>query len=187
MKKLQDGDKPAKSLQPATALWKLYRPDTAPYRFRAGTRREAGQWQRRVRLRLNRTVGFQSMPECAPVPRLVEEVDKGDYVRQKIVIRTTPQTVMPVYLLLPKGESSPQPVILALHGHGYGVKDIVGLWEDGTERDQPDGYHADFGIELCRHGFAVAAPEISCFGERQNDFSYLSSSKQQGAPSESIR
>ena len=44
------------------------------------------------------------------------------------------------------------------YGHGYGVKDIVGLWESGAERDTPDGYHKDFGIELCRRGFAVAAP-----------------------------
>ena len=65
------------------------------------------------------------------------------------------------------------PVVLALHGHGYGVKDIVGLWEDGSERDTPDGYHRDFGVALCRQGFAVAAPEISCFGERRTNYDYL--------------
>jgi dienelactone hydrolase len=72
---------------------------------------------------------------------------------------------------------------LAFHGHGYGVKDIVGLWEDGEERREPDGYHKDFAVALCRRGFAVAAPEISCFGERQTDFSYLDSRLGQGAPS----
>ena len=60
-------------------------------------------------------------------------------------------------------------------------RDIVGLWEDGGERDVPDGYHKDFGVALCRAGFAVAAPEISGFGERQTDFSYLA--RGQGAPS----
>jgi dienelactone hydrolase len=64
-------------------------------------------------------------------------------------------------------------VVIAYHGHGYGVKDIVGLWEDGHERNTPDGYHKDFAVSICRQGFAVAAPEISCFGERQTDFSYL--------------
>jgi dienelactone hydrolase len=62
------------------------------------------------------------------------------------------------------------------------VKDIVGLWEDGDERDTPDGYHKDFGVALCRHGFVVAAPEISCFGERQTDFSYLNTTIGQGVP-----
>ena len=85
---------------------------------------------------------------------------------------------MPVYVLVPK--QSPLrdgrgrlPAVLAFHGHGYGVKDIVGLWEDGTPRQCADGYHKDFAVALCRRGFLVAAPEISCFGERQNDFGYL--------------
>ena len=72
---------------------------------------------------------------------------------------------------------------MAFHGHGYGVKDIVGLWEDGRERYTPDGYHKDFAVALCRRGFAVAAPEISCFGERQTDFSYLDGNSGQVAPS----
>jgi dienelactone hydrolase len=80
---------------------------------------------------------------------------------------------MPVYLLIPKHGKRPLPAVIAFHGHGYGVKDIVGLWEDGQERDTPDGYHKDFGVALCRKGFAVAAPEIVCFGERVTDFSHL--------------
>jgi dienelactone hydrolase len=90
--------------------------------------------------------------------------------------------MMPIYLLLPKHSPKPLPVVLAFHGHGYGVKDIVGLWEDGEERNTPDGYHKDFAIELCRAGFAVAAPEIACFGERQTDFSYLNTSLEPPVP-----
>ena len=41
---------------------------------------------------------------------------------------------MPVYLLLPKGGDGPRATVLAFAGHGYGAKDIVGLWEDGSER-----------------------------------------------------
>lgn len=53
------------------------------------------------------------------------------------------------------------------------VKEIVGLGKDGTEREAPEGYQKDFAVALCRKGFAVVAPEIACFGERQTDFSYL--------------
>lgn len=91
-------------------------------------------------------------------------------MREKILIQTSPHTMMPVYVLKPTGARGRLPVVIAWHGHGYGVKDIVGLWEDGAERHVPDGYHRDFGIELCRAGFLVAAPEISCFGERQTQF-----------------
>jgi dienelactone hydrolase len=115
-------------------------------------------------------------------PLQVETVDKGDYIREKVIITTAPHTRMPVYLLRPKHGTPPFPLVLAFHGHGYGVKDIVGLWEDGSERDTPDGYHRDFGVALCRQGFAVAAPEISCFGDRRTHFDYLSKSLGQPVP-----
>jgi dienelactone hydrolase len=171
-----------KELQPAHALWAHYQPENAPLRFSASTPEEARAWQARTRQALSEAIGFQDWPRVAAEPQILESVDKGDYVREKVLLRTSPWTLMPVYLLKPKGASGPLPVVVAFHGHGYGVKDIVGLWEDGTERDTPDGYHQDFGVALCRRGFLVAAPEISCFGERQGDFSYLDRDFGQEAP-----
>lgn len=160
-------------LQPATALWRLYRPENAPYRFQAATTAAAQAWQVQTRQALCQTIGFQNLPPTPLEPQLLESVDKGDYIRQKILLRTGEFMLMPIYLLLPKGAHGPLPTVVAFHGHGYGVKDIVGLWEDGEERNLEDGYHKDFGVALARSGFVVAAPEISCFGERQTDFSYL--------------
>lgn len=172
-----------KPLQPATMLWDFYRPERAPYRFKTKTLTQARIWQAKTRKALLDIVGFQDLPRVAPAPRIIERVDKGDYIREKVVIRTSPLSLMPVYLLTPKVGHTPFPVVLAFHGHGYGVKDIVGLWEDGQERNTPDGYHKDFAVALCRRGFAVAAPEISCFGERVTVFSYLNSKIGQSAPS----
>jgi dienelactone hydrolase len=171
-----------KDLQPANALWALYQPENAPLRFAARTVEEATAWQTHTRQALRETIGFQNLPQVPLEPQILEVVDKGDYVREKILLRTTPWTVMPVYILKPKGASGPLPAVVAFHGHGYGVKDIVGLWEDGEERDTPDGYHRDFGVALCRKGFLVAAPEISCFGERRTDFSELNSDIGQEIP-----
>ena len=170
-----------KELQPAYALWKGYDPGSSPYAFSADTEAKARKWQTAVRKALNETIGFQTAP-VAPAVRRIEMADKGDYTREKIVIATAEATYMPVYILRPKGAGENLPAVVAFHGHGYGVKDIVGLWEDGEERDIPDGYHKDFAVELCRRGFVVAAPEISCFGERQTDFSYLNRKLGQGEP-----
>ncbi|NQT18605.1 MAG: dienelactone hydrolase family protein [Planctomycetes bacterium] len=171
-----------RGMQPATALWKMYDPANAEFAFKATDARQARAWQRRTRKALIEVIGFHDSPKAAPAPGKLESVDKGDYVRNKILIRTAENTTMPVYMLLPKRTPRPMPVVLALHGHGYGVKDIVGLWEDGNERNKPDGYHKDFAVALCRRGFAVAAPEISCFGERHTDFSYLNTTIGQGPP-----
>jgi hypothetical protein len=161
------------SLQPATALWQRYHPEAAPYRFQAGSLAEAQEWQRAVRPRLAAQLGFQDLPRTDLAPQTIEVVDKGDYTREKVLLQTSQHISLSAYLLVPKAGVPPFPAVIAFHGHGYGVKDIVGLWEDGSERQQPDGYHKDFAVALCRRGFAVAAPEISCFGERQNDYRYL--------------
>jgi dienelactone hydrolase len=89
---------------------------------------------------------------------------------------------MPVYLLFPLQAQPSYRTVVAFHGHGYGVKDMIGLWESGEERLSPDGYHLDFGVELARRGFLVAAPEISCFGERLNDYSHLDQDLGQPVP-----
>ena len=160
-------------LQPATALWAAYRPQEAPHRFDASDADGARAWQARVRPAFAAALGFLDSPPVPPEPVELERVDRGDCLRRKVLLRTAARTLMPVYLLEPKSGPRPFPVVLAFAGHGYGVKDIVGLWEDGSERSTPSGYHKDFALALCRRGFLVAAPEISCFGERQTDFSHL--------------
>ncbi len=160
-------------LQASFGLFQLYHPENAPLRFQAATREEALQWQAATRPAFQEALGFAQLPPADFEPECLEKVDKGDYIREKWLIRTWEHALMPFYLLVPKQVKPPYRLVLALHGHGYGVKDIVGLWEDGEERDTPDGYEVDFGVALCRRGFIVAAPEISCFGERLSDFSYL--------------
>ena len=156
------------ALQPTLELQTAAQ-SAARYAFTATTPTEAAAWQVACRAALTETLGFLDTAPVDLAPHLVEEVDRGDFIRRKVVISTATQARMPVYLLIPKGATGPLPVVIAYAGHGYGVSDIVGLWEDGEERWSEDGYHKDFGIALCRRGFLVAAPEIAGFGERQTD------------------
>jgi dienelactone hydrolase len=47
------------------------------------------------------------------------------------------------------------------------MDELVGISADGSERLQPEGYHQDFAIELCRRGMVVLVPELSGFGRRR--------------------
>ena len=109
------------ALQPAYALWNQYRPENAPYRFTAQDLDQAAAWQTRTRQALKRVIGFQDLPPVDPQPELLEVVDRGDYLREKVLLRTSPDTLMPVYLLIPKKAARPGPAVVAFAGHGYGV------------------------------------------------------------------
>lgn len=169
------------ALQPTTELHTLAA-QSARFPFTATTQAEAKAWQATCRPALIDTLGFLDTPPVDFAPEVLEEVDRGDHIRRKIVISTAQGVRMPVYLLIPKGATGPLPVALAYAGHGYGVYDIVGLWEDGEERWEPEGYHKDFGTELCKRGFLVAAPEIAGFGERKTDYGYLNTEIGQPIP-----
>ena len=83
-----------------------------------------------MRQALIQQIGFQDLlsPEPPFDPQLIEEVDKGDYIRQKILLRTGPALLMPVYLLIPKVGDRPLPTVIAYHGHGYGeMYNLAGL------------------------------------------------------------
>ncbi len=160
-------------LSPAHGLWSRYDPAAAPLRFQAGSIAEAEEWQKNVRPALREALGFTDLEPAELNPILIEHVEHEQHIREKWLLQTWQGARMPVYLLIPRQGKAPFPTVLAFAGHGYGVKDIIGLWENGEERLEPDGYQQEFGLELCRHGFLVVAPEIACFGERQTDFSYL--------------
>src|SRR6056297_2951303 len=86
-------------------------------------------WQDEMREKLAAMIGFQNLQTDPLAPKGIEEVDCGDYVRTKMDIGIALDKCAPMYVLTPKKETSPKPAVIALHGHGYGVKAIVGLDE----------------------------------------------------------
>lgn len=100
-------------------------------------------------------------------PRLLERTECDGYIRERVEWRTLDGMVMPVYVLIPGKPAAGRPAVVALHGHGYGSREIVGLEPDGTERSGKPGLHKDFAVALARQGFLVAAPELLGFGDRR--------------------
>lgn len=120
------------------------------YAFKVQSKDEALVWQQNFRQELSDLLGFLDTEKVDPESQLIEEVDQGDYIQQKVVIKTSTHAAMPVYILIPKGVSGKIPTVLAYHGHGPGV---IGILHDWAAR-------------LCQEGFCVVAPEIAGFGER---------------------
>ncbi|MDI4647914.1 dienelactone hydrolase family protein [Cohnella hashimotonis] len=105
-----------------------------------------------------------------PQPQLLERVACDGYTRELVEIGTVEGLRMRVYVLVPTGadsEAAKLPAVIALHGHGYGAREIVGLEPDGSERAGAAGLHKDFAVSLARQGFVAIAPELAGFGDRR--------------------
>jgi dienelactone hydrolase len=119
-------------------------------------------WVERCRMRLEELMG----PEPTRVPLNVETLEStacDGYRRDKIVFDTEDTMSVPAYLLVPDArvEGLPGAAILACHGHGPGKEQVVGL----AHTDMPN---ADYALALARRGYVVLAPDLRCFGERQD-------------------
>jgi dienelactone hydrolase len=124
-------------------------------------------WRVAFRARLRERLG--GLPtEQAPVRFTAAPATTHDgYRRTYIEYERAPGVVVPAWLLVPTELMSPAPAVIAVHGHGYGVDDVVGINADSTERTEPHGYHQDFALALCRRGMIVLAPELQGFGRRR--------------------
>ncbi|HEY1741504.1 MAG TPA: alpha/beta hydrolase family protein [Acidimicrobiia bacterium] len=127
-------------------------------------------WRDATRTRLAELLG----PHPEPVPLAVEvteSVECEHYRRDRIVYDTETAMSVPAYLLVPheREGAPPGPAVLAIHGHGEG-KSMVCDIDDGSEHKRAEitGYNGAYGHELARRGFVVLAPDLRCFGERQD-------------------
>ncbi|MGO4109640.1 alpha/beta hydrolase family protein [Paenibacillus sp. YAF4_2] len=109
--------------------------------------------------------------------QLIDRVDYGDFILEKVTYSTMESVDVPVWLLVPKGKERPLPAVLACHGHGNGMRDAMGFDEEGQELDDA-GIYNRFAVQLVRQGMIVVIPEIMGFGDRRlaNELKVCSSS-----------
>ncbi|MEM0002756.1 MAG: alpha/beta hydrolase family protein [Thermoproteota archaeon] len=157
-------------LKPLTYYKKLYEQRERKFSFKAKTLEEWEKWKNEFRDKLIELLDLD-YPKSELEPKKVEEKEFQYYIREKVIFRSDSFSLVPAYVLVPKNAKDKLPAVVAMHGHGYGKDDLVGIWEDGSERINPSsrGYHKDFALELVKKGLIVIAPEQAGFGERRED------------------
>ncbi|WP_054028432.1 dienelactone hydrolase family protein [Bacillus sp. FJAT-28004] len=108
---------------------------------------------------------FESNP--AHTPKVLERVQCDGYIRERVELSATPGLSFAAYVLIPSDVKGPLPSVLALHGHGYGSREIVGLLKDGSPDLAEPGIHQHFAVQLVKRGMVVIAPDVIGFGQRR--------------------
>ncbi|OCT11804.1 hypothetical protein A8709_28460 [Paenibacillus pectinilyticus] len=121
--------------------------------------------EQRKRLVHSLAVPMEELDELRPV--LLERVELEDHIRERVEFGTFWGFRVPAYVLLPKGVVGKSAAVLALHGHGYGSRQIVGLNADGTDHIGESDIHGNYALEMVRRGFVVIVPEVLGFGDRR--------------------
>jgi dienelactone hydrolase len=138
-------------------------------RFRGGTADECRAWQKTFAARLRELLGPHRPPAAWKVT-VERVVDKGDHRREELLLTAKGHPPLPVYVLVPKGAKGPLPGVVAVHGHGaLGADPVVGRELTPGVEEAVKGANYDYGLQLVRRGYVVAAPCLTPFGRRLGD------------------
>ncbi len=96
-----------------------------------------------------------------------EALEYPDYTIQKYCFELCENLKTAVFILTPKKIKKSVSGVVALCGHGYGVRQILGITKSGKKKHirYIDNYQKNFAVELVKKGCIVAAPELFGFGE----------------------
>ena len=163
---VEANDRQLDSLQFSLSSYETNKPSMT---FSATNEVAARAWQRRVRRKLTELMGGFPTTRVALRARVLEEKRLNGYTREKIVFQSRENLSVFGYLLLPDNSTHSVPAIVCLPGHGRGCDDIVGIAEDGQQRETKSGYAKDFAVQAVERGYAAFAIEQLAFGCRRDE------------------
>lgn len=96
-----------------------------------------------------------------------KDLDYPDYTLKKYSVEILHGLNSLVYILEPKHTQGKTNGVVALCGHGYGVRQILNISKKGNKKrfNYIDNYQNNFAVEMAKRGCTVIAPELFGFGE----------------------
>ena len=134
------------------------------------TREEALSTCENIRAKAKNIFSIEKIPgkiqELKPVP-VGKQLKYNEYTLQKFSVEICTGLKMVYYTLIPHKTNENTPGVVALCGHGYGVRHILNISKKGKKKLIPylDNYQKNFAVELVKKGCVVIAPELIGFGE----------------------
>lgn len=130
-------------------------------------------WQKIARARVLESLCY-APPAVSPAAKVLRRTDRGDYIEEYLTFQTTPDLVVPAYVLIPKGRSLPAPGVVVLHDHGgayvWGKEKVVAVDNphSALSKFKDQLYEgASIANELARRGYVVITIDMFYWGERR--------------------
>ncbi|XEC93281.1 dienelactone hydrolase family protein [Paenibacillus tarimensis] len=120
----------------------------------------------RLKCSLRKSLG-QFTPAGNIAPVRLERVVCDGYIRERVELSVVSGLSFGAYVLIPEGASGKLPAVVAVHGHGYGSRQICGMKPDGTPDTEGSDIYRHFAVQLVKKGMIVIAPDVIGFGERR--------------------
>ena len=96
-----------------------------------------------------------------------KDLDYPEYTLKKYSVEILSGLHSLIYILEPKNAKEKAGGVVALCGHGYGVRQILNISKKGNKKhfNYFDNYQNNFAVEMAKKGCTVIAPELFGFGE----------------------
>lgn len=137
--------------------------------FAATSQAAAREWQSAARRKLVELLGGFPSTRVSLKAQILETRKFNGYTREKIIFESRDNLSVFGYLLLPEKRTGLAPAVVCLPGHGRGCDDIVGIDENGRQRENKSGYSRDFALQVVENGYCSFAIEQLAFGCRRDD------------------
>jgi dienelactone hydrolase len=155
-------------------VWMQYLYDTSPRSlgFDESAVDDFVGWRQRFLEALAAGMGGMPSFDVPLQPEITDSFKEEGYTRHRLLVQSEPAMNVPSWLLVPDDIAADErrPAILALHGHGKGRDEVVGL--DGGDAETAEHIRAinyDYALQFVREGYVVIAPDHRGFGERSGN------------------
>ena len=150
----------------------LYASVPREFAFRASSQEEWLAWREAFRPRLRHALGLDEMESdlhgYQPRAEMSQSEDMGTHIREQWHLWVEPTVPLPFYLLRPKTQREPLPLVLTPHGHNH-PHIYVGIAHNEDEEQSMLEGERDIARQAVEEGYLAIAPTVRAFGETRTE------------------
>ena len=123
-------------------------------------------WKEEIRKKYIELLGLDTIKQndCELKIDIEEMVETEEYIRYRYTFESEKDSIVPCYLLIPKGKNKKYPVCVCLQGHTTGFHISIG--EKKYDQDDEPLKTSTFALDAVKNGFAALCIEQRGMGER---------------------